>query len=199
MTIEPSTTRSRPQDAPHACRGRHLPQTAAALALLLATLTGCASSTSNDSTAATSTTLAADAEQAAVERAYRSAIEAFEATLIDPTAGSGRLDAWWAGPALASAASEVNTWAGFGQHLRFPEPSQRSIEVLSVSIDGNAATLTSCVVDDGQIVDAASGSLLNDDVATVRESVGLSRVEGRWLVIERSRLDRQTGAGTCGA
>ncbi len=169
------------------------------LALLLATLAGCATSASNDGTAATSTTLAADAERAAVERAYRSAIEAFEASLMDPAAGSGRLDAWWAGPALASAASEVNTWAGFGQQLRFPEPSQRSIEVLSVSVAAEEASLRACFVDDGQTVDVATGGVLDSQVTTTLEDVELRRNPTGWVVIGRSQVDEARGVGTCGA
>jgi len=132
-----------------------------------------------------------------VETAYRSAIEAFEAALVDPSAASGRLEAWWTGPALAAVRTEVNTWAGFGQALRYPDGSQRSLEVLSVSVAGDTATATACFVDDGRVVDVATGDVLNDEVATVLESAILRRAADSWALAERSQLERTGGVTSC--
>jgi hypothetical protein len=132
-----------------------------------------------------------------VERAYRSAIEAFEAALMDPSKGNDELELWWADPALTSAKGEVNSWAGFGQQLRFPDPSRRSLEILSVTIDGTSAELSSCFIDDGQLIDSATQRVLSDQVTTTTERVTLQRQASGWVVTERAQASQTMGVGSC--
>jgi hypothetical protein len=160
-------------------------------------VSSCASVTATSAVASTTTSTAMADDRVAVEAAYRSAVAVFEAALTDPSAGSGRLEAWWADPALSAARSQVNTWAGFGQALRYPEGSRRSLDVLSVSVAGDSATVTACFVDDGQVIDASTGRVLNDKVATVVESAVLHQAHGGWVLTERAQLDRSEGEQAC--
>ena len=171
----------------------------AALCVVVAglALSGCASGAGTSAASAAPEVTVPTDDRAAVETAYRSAIEAFEAALVDPSAASGGLEAWWSGPALAAVRSEVNTWAGFGQALRYPDGSQRSLDVLSVSVAGDTATATACFVDDGRVVDVATGDVLNDEVVTVLESAVLRRTAGSWALAERSQLERTEGVQSC--
>jgi hypothetical protein len=138
-------------------------------------------------------------EGARAADAYRNAIGAFEASLLNPAEGTDRLPAWWAGPALASAVSEVNTWAGFGQALRFPDPTLRSLDLVSVTTEGDMASLRACFIDDGQTIDVTSGSVLDAQATTTLEDVELRRTPTGWVVTER-RLARQTnGVTSCDA
>lgn len=137
-------------------------------------------------------------ERHAVEAAYRVAIETYETGLANPAASSNQLESWWAEPALSAARSQINSWAGRRQALSFPEPSQRSLQVLSVSFAGDTATVTACFVDDGQVIDAVTGTILDDDVATVIESAILRRFSGTWRLAERAQLERREGAQPCG-
>jgi hypothetical protein len=181
-------------DSTRLLRGSRAAVLAVAIGL---SVSSCTSATADTAAASTTTSTAIVDERVAVEAAYRSAIAAFEAALTNPSADSGRLAAWWADPALSAARSQVNTWAGFGQALRYPEGSRRSLDVLSVSVAGDSATVTACFVDDGQVIDASTGRVLNDKVATVVESAVLHQAHGGWVLTERAQLDRSEGEQAC--
>ena len=147
--------------------------------------------------AAASAGTEAEADEAA--QVYRAALEALSAALEDPASASSALEALFVDPALAASRDLVNTWAGFDQALRYPTGSVRSVDVLSVDISGDVATVTACVVDDGVVIDATTGDVVNDEVATVLEAARLHRIDRGWRLAERVQLERWEGAVPCDA
>lgn len=161
---------------------------------------GCTRSPSTAEPAPASASLGTGSDDASrVASAYRNALDVFEASLMSPSDGSDRLAAWWAGPALAATTGEVNAWAGFGHALRLPEPTLRAIEVVSVTVEGEEASLRACVVDDGQTVDVATGSVLDAQVTTTLEDVTLQRNPSGWVVTKRARVRQSDGVTSCDA
>ena len=83
-----------------------------------------------------------------------------------------------------------------GRVLRLPEDSVSRHDAEVVSISGDRAVVRDCNVDDGLVVDADSGEVLDDDVVTRLGTATLVREDGRWKVA-RTRV-RQTWEGVAG-
>ena len=74
--------------------------------------------------------------------------------------------------------------AALGQYGR-PGPN-RSTTVLRATVSGDQANADVCEVDDGRLINSASGDVIDDDVVTRLVVISLERVDGAWLV---SRVD----------
>lgn len=69
--------------------------------------------------------------------------------------------------------------------------------VLRTEVSGDRATVEVCAVDDGTLIEVATGRVLNDDVVTDHSAVSLERTDGAWLVVQRSRIARWEGVNDC--
>jgi hypothetical protein len=84
------------------------------------------------------------------------------------------------GPALEQAVNQLSAYQATGRVGRDPEGSisERRAEV--VSVDGIAAVIRDCTIDDGVVVIAATGEVVNDLVSTVLFEGHMVVEDGRW-------------------
>lgn len=130
---------------------------------------------------------------AAYEVASRAFIEA--AAIPDPD--FPRLADTHTGPMLEQRRETLLALQADGRVIRYPSPSQYSIEVEvdSVEVDGEVARLVACVVDDGERVEVTTGTVVASDVGTVEWRVAMRLVDGRWRLAERLENSRWEGCG----
>lgn len=71
--------------------------------------------------------------------------------------------------------------------------------ILSVEIDGSIAVLRDCSIDDGLLVSAATGAVVDDDVVTRESEFTLTAVDGSWKVsgTEPRLISEQPGVAGC--
>lgn len=81
------------------------------------------------------------------------------------------------------------------QELRFGP--QHTYEVVSVSIEGDEATVRDCTVDDAQTVSATSGAVVSEGTTTELLEATLRRSDGQWRVATIDGLGHWEGAVTC--
>lgn len=182
------------------------------LALLLAALSASAcggddtasptTTTSSSTTtreATSTTTAAADEDDAAVRTAYEAASQAFIEAAAIPDPDHAALAATHTGPMLEQRRETLLGLQADGRVIRYPTPTQYRIEISSVEVEGDVARLIACVVDDGERVDAATGTVIASGVGTVEWRAAMRRVDGRWLLAERLENERWEGVAGCAA
>lgn len=69
--------------------------------------------------------------------------------------------------------------------------------VTVVSINGDSAQVQECFVDDGQVIERATGRVLNDAVSTQSVLGNLQRIDGQWRVSGSDLVQRWEGVGGC--
>ena len=149
------------------------------------------------STVPTSTTLSRAEIEQAVLAAYLDGWAAYAAANdpADPTFPG--LEATMTGPALAKAVDSVAAFQASGRVGRFPEDSIAEHRAEVVSVSGDRATVRDCSIDDGQIVIAATGEVVNDVVATHLFEASMVRDGDRWKVESLNLADRWEGVAGC--
>lgn len=70
-------------------------------------------------------------------------------------------------------------------------------EVRVVSVDGDAAVVQECVVNDNVIVRSATGAVVDDAVATYNVRGDMVRVDGEWRLAMARRVQRWEGVAGC--
>lgn len=85
-----------------------------------------------------------------------------------------------------------------GQRSKYPENSVAKTTVESIEFSEQPkATILACLVDDAVVYEVATGTVINDDVATARVRFVLVRDQGLWKLAEYNILNRKDGASTC--
>ena len=178
----------------------------------LAVFSGCsddeppvAAPTSTSTTSAPSTSITestsrtvppAEAEvRAAYEAASRAFIEA--AALPDPEYPA--LLSTHTDPMLEQRRNVLLALKADGRVIRYPQPTQYSIEIETVEVDQDVARLVACVVDDGERVEAASGRVVAGGTGTVQWRAAMRRIDGTWKLAERVEAQRWDGVAGCAA
>jgi hypothetical protein len=150
------------------------------------------------SSASTSTTPAASATDAsAVEAAYRAFWDMYVRVNDPPDDANPEIDALAVGPALDALVAIVRGNIAAGTVFRPAQPSQTSHRVEVRSIAGPVASVHDCFVDDGLVVEASSGRVVNAAVATKEVSATLLLVDGRWKVFDDVFESRLEGVAGC--
>lgn len=177
-----------------------------ALAVLLVALAGACRSAdgSEDITPTTvrrtsTTGLPQDATSEEVSAAYKAANQAFIDAGEIPDPQLPALAATHVDPMLEQSRKIVRSLQLGGRVARYPNPSKYRVEVdePSIAVDGDVVRFDACMVDDGQIVEAASGRVLNDRVSTVHWRVAMRRVVGAWRLAEQKKLEEWEGVAGC--
>lgn len=70
-------------------------------------------------------------------------------------------------------------------------------QVTVVSVDGDRAEVQECFVDDGQLIERATGAVINDTVATQSVLGTLRLVDGTWKVSGSDLIQRWEGVAGC--
>lgn len=101
------------------------------------------------------------------------------------------------GPMLDQRRNVLLALKADGRVIRYPQPTQYSIDVETVEIDQDVARLVACVVDDGERVEVASGRVIAAGTGTVQWRAAMRRVDGTWKLAERVETQRWDGVAGC--
>lgn len=185
---------------------RRMATAAVALALLVA---GCSGSgepaavgevpppSTTASSAPTSTTLSrAELEQAVLD-AYLAGWEAWDAATDPPDPEFPGLRETSTGPALQAALDQITAWRASGRVARDPENSISEHRADVVSVGTDEALVRDCSIDDGQVVIAATGEVVNDVVETNLFEASMVLDEGRWKLDSLNVVETWEGVAGC--
>lgn len=128
---------------------------------------------------------------------YEAASEAFIQAAAIPDPDFPRLAETHTGPMLEQRRETLLALQADGRVIRYPTPSQYSIEVEDIDVEGDVARLVACVVDDGERVESATGNVVASGVGTVEWRVAMRRVDGEWRLAERLENARWDGVAGC--
>lgn len=145
------------------------------------------------SAGAPSTANTDSATKVEIERAYRNAIRAVQEDAAIPDPGYSALATYNTGTILEQWRLKVTDAKTRELIVRSPTPSVASITIRSIDITGTSATLTICEVDDGEVVNASTGQILNDRVASADQRATMTRIDGSWRLSTRDLLAKRTG------
>jgi hypothetical protein len=141
----------------------------------------------------------APTEEAAVLAAYQGYWDTWLAANDPPNPDHPDLERYYIGRSLERARQEIFDRRAVGQAIRLPASAEYRHRA-DVTIDGvDAATVTDCSVDDSQVVDVASGRVLNDAVVSELITASLVRVNDEWRVQLTSRTAAWEGVAGCAA
>jgi len=157
------------------------------------------STTATVTTASSPTSTSVASEEAAARAGYEAASRAFIEAAANPDPDSVAVASTHTGLMLDQRRATLRGLRAEGKAIRYPTPSQYRIEIEEVSIDGDVARLTACVVDDGATVDAASGATLAGATVTTKVRAAMKMVDGSWRLAERVKTDEWDGVAGCAA
>ena len=148
-------------------------------------------------TAPTSTTLGrAEIEQAVLD-AYLASWDAYTAASDPADPEFPGLAETSTGPALERAQEQLAAYQFTGRVGRYPQGSIAEHRAEVVSVGGDEATVRDCNIDDGQLVIAATGEVVNDLVATVLFEGSMVVEDGRWKLGSLKVIEKWEGVTGC--
>lgn len=152
--------------------------------------------TDRDTTPATSKV---DVDKAIVSEAYQEALTAeIEASEV-PDPSDPRLAATHLDPLLQQVHEQIMGRRIIGQVAKRPANSKSATTILAVTIDAATATVSECTVDDGVVIEVATGRVINDKVATIKRTATMQLDEGTWKVVKRLNEQEWEGIAGCAA
>ena len=170
--------------------------------------TGTSPATSRDTTTTPPTTTAGSSPTAsttASEPGHQPIVDAyigywdarFAANTGTPNPADPALRRYATGAQLEAVVAETqeNLDAGRAFQARPNPANYRRVTV--VSVNGDSAVVQECFVDDGLVIDRATGGVLNDTIATHSVRGELRKVDGEWRVASTSLLQRWEGVSGC--
>ena len=148
----------------------------------------------------TTTTLdPAEAMKAEVKAAYEASSRAFIEAAGIPDPNFPALAATHTGPMLDQRRGVLSALKADGRVVRYPTPSQYRIDVESVEIEGDLATLEVCIIDDGERVVVATGEVVAGGLGTAKARAAMRRIGGLWKLAERVQEAEWEGVAGCAA
>ena len=92
----------------------------------------------------------------------------------------------------------IQEWRDAGKYVRIPSGSIYERRVISVTFsDEGIATALQCIVDDTELVDANTGSVVDSELATLKLTTTLSKDADGWRITTTSRTERIDGRAAC--
>lgn len=162
------------------------------------TITSTTTTTRSPGTTSPSAAAEWSADEQAVIDAYGAAMSAFDqATADPPNPEHPALLATTVDPVLTEVQNLASSWKGFGQALRYPAESVHRIDTIAVTVDGDAAVIETCNVDDGVLYEPATGRVLNDKVSTAHDRATMTLVDGTWMLTTREQVQKWEGVAGC--
>lgn len=101
------------------------------------------------------------------------------------------------GPALQAAVDQIVAWKASGRVAYDPENSISETRAEVVSVDSAEAVVRDCNVDDGLVVIAATGEVVNDRVQTLLFEAHMVIEDGRWKLSSLLIEDEWEGVAGC--
>jgi hypothetical protein len=155
-------------------------------------------STSGDSPTTTGRGTPADStEQEIIDRYVAFWQARFAANSGAPNPDDPALAEYATGEQLTAVVAETQRNLDDGLAFRARENPANFREVTVLSVDGNHAVVQECFVDDGLVVERATGDVVNDTVATHSVRGELDRVQGEWRVSRTQLVQRWEGVNGC--
>jgi hypothetical protein len=155
-------------------------------------------STSGDSPTTTGRGTPADStEQEIIDRYVAFWQARFAANSGAPNPDDPALAEYATGEQLTAVVAETQRNLDGGLAFRARENPANFREVTVLSVDGNHAVVQECFVDDGLVVERATGDVVNDTVATHSVRGELDRVQGEWRVSRTQLVQRWEGVNGC--
>lgn len=155
------------------------------------------SSTTTNSSSTTTTSAPTGDEAELVRDAYERASRAFIGAAAIPDPDAPAIGETHTGPMLEQTRNVLRALRADGRVIRYANDSKYRIEISKVVVTGDVARLVACVVDDGQRIDQASGSVIAGGVVTVEWLAALQRIDGTWRLAERREEGRWEGVAGC--
>ncbi len=149
-------------------------------------------------TGPTTTTTTPPTPEEEVEAAYLDIVESYFRRLENPNPDDPTIAENHTGASLEVTRTRNEEALRSGQIDRFPSGSPPVPEILEVQLQGaTLAVIEICLVDDVQVIERASGTVVNDEVATSLIEATLVLEESQWKVSEQNRLQRWPDAEGC--
>jgi hypothetical protein len=101
------------------------------------------------------------------------------------------------GPALQAAVDQIRAWKASGRVAYDPENSISETRAEVLSVEGNEATVRDCSIDDGLVVIAATGEVVNDQVETALFEASMVIEDERWKVQSLKVVETWEGVAGC--
>lgn len=160
-----------------------------------ATLPSTAPTTATTAPTTTSTTEALSPEEE-VGRAYLKANAIFFEVAENPNPDDPRLAETRVDPNLQAVKDSLQQLKAGGQFAQYGTDGRPVPVVRSVTIEGDSATISSCLVDDGQVVRSEDTTVVDDDVVTKLLTTSMLRSPDGWRVqSQRSDQTWTDGSG----
>lgn len=121
----------------------------------------------------------------------------FQANQSPPNPEDPALVEFATGEQLVQVMTEARRNRDEGLALRRPDEGVRHSRVNVVRVEGDAATLQECYVDDGIVFRPATGEVVDDAVVTQSVEATMQRVDGVWRLARTSLLQRWEGVAGC--
>lgn len=170
------------------------------------TISPSSTSTTTTSTSTTSVPATTSGRSGAPDAAEQEVIDRYlgywaarlEANSGVPDPGHPGLAEFATGAQLEAAVSEAQTNLERGVAYRQREDSAAVQRIEVVSIDGNAAVVQECFVDDGLVVRQDTGEVVDDDITTHNVRADLTREDGGpWRVAAVRAIQVWEGVAGC--
>lgn len=161
--------------------------------------TAASGSTTSEATAEEATTpdSAVPAEEQAVLDAYQSYWRAYYDANDPPDQGNPVLREFATGEAFDSVFMSTQANRLAGRALRLPDESISLHDARVLTLDGEQATVEDCSVDDGQVVELSTGTVLDDDIVSRHSTAELVVERGQWKVARTSVQQTWEGVAGC--
>jgi hypothetical protein len=153
--------------------------------------TSTATATSDAPTSeSTTTTTAAPTEEEAILAAYQGYWDTWLAANDPPNPDHPDLAKYATGAALENVRSSIAEYRALGQVVRLPAESRYASDATVVGRSLDEATVSDCAADDSQLIDEATGVILDGSEGTFEFEATLRRGDVGWQValVEQVRL-----------
>jgi hypothetical protein len=155
------------------------------------------STTRNSSTTTNAGNPGSSGEQEIIDRYVAFWDARFAANSGTPNPNDPALAEYATGAQLTAVVAETQENLDEGLAFRArPDPADFR-QVTVVSVEGDQAVVQECFVDDGLVIERATGDVVNDTIATHSVRGELARVDGEWRVSSTRLVQRWEGVNGC--
>lgn len=150
-----------------------------------------------DGTTVVPTTTTSMTDEEAVVEAYENFLDAWDLATNPPNPNHPALAKYIGGHELEVVTRAIEEFQQKEFILTLPENSISRFTVEGIEVQGNTATMTVCLIDDGLKIHEPTGFVLDDDVISSRIIATFERRDSRWIIIEHQFQFTVAGAGGC--
>lgn len=135
------------------------------------------------------------------EAAVLAAVDCYWETIVEandpPNPDHPGFDQCFTGPALERSRGITLGYVRDGLRANDPTGATEQYGLEIAELQAERASVVECVVDDGRLIERATGTVLNDAVVSARMQIELKRVSGVWKVTDSVAWERVEGGSLC--